>query len=430
MKKFFHFDELKTTYRKEILGGLSTFSAMAYIIIVHPTIMQQATLPFGAMMTVTILITALATLLMGLYPKIPLACAPAMGVSAYFAFTLVQKNQIPADQALGIVFLAALTIFILNLFQLRRKILNGIPEELIAGITGGIGLFLIAVGLKQLGILKVTSSGVINFFRVDNTVYIIFSIGLALIYFFEKLRIEAAFILSIFITWGVSIILGFAKVQGIVAMPPDLSSLFLFLKFPDTFSIKTFKAFLSIFLVTLFDSSAGLITMKKALPHEARGFSMQKALYPDAIGSIFGSLLGTSSLAIHLESLAGIKTGAKSGFAACIISLLFLLCLFFYPLASSIPQVASAPVVVAIGLLMAKQLKNLIRLHPLKVIAPLTFAIVMPLTLSLYQGFRFGFIIEALLSLFFPKKVPRSKVILIFGTLFLMELGIEYFLNY
>jgi AGZA family xanthine/uracil permease-like MFS transporter len=430
MKKFFHFEALKTNYKKETLGALSTFSAMAYIIIVHPTIMQQATLPFGPMMTVTILITAFATLLMGLYPKIPLACAPAMGVSAYFAFTLIQKNQIPANQALMIVFLAALTIFLMNVFQIRRKILNAIPDEMINGITGGIGLFLIAVGLKQLGILKVNSFGVVNFHQVDTGIYIIFFIGLGLIYFFEKLKIEAAFILSIFITWAVSIILGFAKLKGIVALPPNPSSLFFYLSFPEVISLKYFKAFLSIFLVTLFDSSAGLITMKKALPIEARSFSMQKALYPDAIGSLFGSLMGTSSLAIHLESLAGIHSGAKSGFAACLISLLFLSCLFFYPLASSIPQVASAPVIVAIGILMAKQLKPLFALHPLKMIAPFAFAIVMPLTLSLYQGFRFGFIIEAFLSLAFPKKVPRSKVVIIFGGLFLIEGIFEYFLKY
>jgi AGZA family xanthine/uracil permease-like MFS transporter len=430
MKDFFNFSALKTTYKKELIGALSSFSAMVYIIIVHPTILAEAGLPFGSIMTVTILVTAISSFLMGILGKIPLAVAPALGVSAYFSFTLIQKNHLPLSYGLFIVFLAATCILVMNFLGLRKKILDEIPEELASGITGGIGLFLIMVGLKQINLIKVGSLGLIVFNRFDTPIVLLTLFGVLLIYLFEKLKIESAFILSILINWAIAIIIGYATLKGIVAMPPSFSSTLFLLSAPSYFSFDLVKGFLSIFLVTLFDSSAGLLTLRKLLPKEAKNFNLQRALYPDAIGSFFGSLLGTSSMAIHIESLAGVQAGAKSGLTACLIGLLFLSCLFFYPLASSIPAFASAPVIIAIGVLMAKQLKVLELQSPIKKIAPILTAIMMPLTLSLYQGFKIGFITLGILSLLQPKKIKRSKMIFIFFVLFVFEQGFELLSDY
>lgn len=425
MKDFFEFTTKKTTYKKEFIGALSTFSAMVYIIIVHPTILQSGSLPFGPIMTVTILITAFSTLLMGLLGKVPLAVAPGLGVSAYFTFTLVQKNHLPAPQALFIVFLAAVIILIMNIFKLRKKILESISEELIIGITGGIGLFLIMVGLKQIGAVTTNSSGIISFLKVDPSIAFLTIFGLGMIFVFQKLQIEAAFILSILINWGLSIIFGYAKLNGLFAMPPAIDSVLFFLHPPSYISFDFLKGLLSIFLVTIFDSSAGLLTLKKSLPKEARNFNMQRALYPDAIGSCIGSLMGTSSLAIHLESMAGIHSGARSGFTSVIISLLFICCLFFYPLASSIPTYASSPVIIGIGLIMAKQLKQLLQMEKIFMVAPVLMALTMPITLSLYQGFKVGFITTAILCFTYPKKIKRSPVVIVFSLLFLIEMFLE-----
>ena len=425
MKTYFKFDELRTTYKKEFIGAFSTFSAMVYIIFVHPSILSTAGLSFGAVMTVTILITAFSTFLMGMLGKVPFAVAPAMGVSAYFSFTLIQKNHLAASIGLFIIFLAALCILFMNFFHLRKKILNSIPDELLIGITGGIGLFLIAVGLKQIGIVTLNGYGFITLNSVDPAILTLSALGLFLIFLFQRLRWDAAFILSILINWIISCAFGLSNLDGIFAFPPSIKDTFFLLELPKTFSYEFFKGFLSIFLVTLFDSSAGLISLKKSLPKEAQNFDMQKALYPDAIGSLTGSLLGTSSLAIHLESMAGIHGGARSGFASIIVSGLFLSCLFFYPLASSVPTFASAPVIISIGLLMARQLKELLHLPWIKKITPFTTAIIMPLTLSLYQGFKLGFILLGLIGIIFPKKMPISKTIFVFFILFAFEQILE-----
>jgi AGZA family xanthine/uracil permease-like MFS transporter len=394
---------------------------MAYIIVVHPKMLQEASLPFGPMMTVTILITALATLMMGVVAKTPFACAPAMGVSAYFTFTLVQKNQLPVQEALFVAFIASFAILLLTLLKIRKRLIGALPSELSSGITGGIGLFLVTVALKQIGAVQLSSWGFMTWQSIPSRVTFLFLFGFLLIAAFERMRVQAALILSLLITWLLAWVLGFAQVDQLVAWPPSIEPLFLTLKYPSSLSFPLLKGLLSIFLVILFDSSAGLIVMKKALPEEAQKFSLQKALYPDATGSVIGSLLGTTPLAIHLESLAGIRSGARSGLTACIIALLFLSCLFLYPLASSIPQVASAPVVAAIGLLMAKELRQLFKLDKISAIAPWVFAIMMPLTMSIYQGFRAGFIVRLILSRIFNRKIEKSPLMDAFGAIFFIE---------
>jgi AGZA family xanthine/uracil permease-like MFS transporter len=427
LAEFFKFSSLQTNFKNEILGALSTFSAMVYIIVVHPTLLSQAGLPFGPVMTTTILITALSSLLMGLLGKVPLAIAPAMGVSAYFTFTLVQRNGLPVEEALFTVFCAALALVILNFFQLRRKILNAIPESLLIGITGGIGLFLIAVGFKQIGIVALSDSGLLTLVKPAPIPLFFSAMGLLCIALFDRLRLQASFILTILLIWALAYITGQTSPSAILALPPSIAPILGKLAPPSQIHYAFFKGLLSIFLVTLFDSSAGLMTLKKVLPKPAQNFDMQKALYPDAIGSLLGSYLGTSSLAIHLESMAGIKAGGRSGLTAVIVSCCFILCLFFYPLASSIPLYASAPVVIAIGFMMSKQLVHLKDFSRSQWMVPLLTALIMPMTLSLYQGFRLGFIALGLLSIVCPKIWGRSALIRCLGGVFFIEWLMEYF---
>ncbi len=430
MKEYFQFKALKTTYQKEWIGALTTFSAMAYILVVQPGLMQQIGLPFGPVMTATILITAFSTFLMAILGKIPVAVAPALGITAYFTFSIVQKNGFSVGEGFFMILIASSALLILNFLGLRRKILEEIPEELTIGIISGIGLFLTVVGLKQIGLIQAGSHGWITLKKIDPAIFFLSLFALFLIFLFRKLKIEAAFILSVLITWGLSIILGYATLINVVALPPSIKPILFLPTPPSEWSILFFKSTLSIFLVTLFDSSAGLITLRKQLSHPDRRFSLQKALYPDAVGSLIGSLIGSSSLAIHLESLAGIHSGSKTGFTALMISLLFLSCLFFYPLASSIPTFASAPCLIAIGLLMAEELKNLKNIPLMRRFVPILIAAIMPLSLSLYLGFKVGFLLSGLLSLIGPKIFPRSKLIFLFFALFTIESVLESIFNF
>jgi AGZA family xanthine/uracil permease-like MFS transporter len=423
MNTFFNFHHLKTTYKKELIGAFSTFSAMVYIIVVHPTILSEAGLPFGAVMTTTIIVTAFATLLMSLLAKLPFAVAPGMGVSAYFTFTVIQKNHLPISLGLFVIFLSSLIIIVLNIFNIRKKILDEIPDVLIYGITGGIGLFLIAVGLKHINIIQVTeTTHTFNFKDLVSIPMLLTIFGLGIIYLFEKLGLTFGFILVILTNWIIALIFNLVPYHGIVAFPPSIAPIFCKFSPVGALSFDFFKAFFSIFLVTLFDSSAGLITLKRMLPVEAQHFSMKKALFPDCIGSFAGSFLGTTSLAIHLESMAGVHSGSKSGFSALCISGLFLLCLFFYPLASTVPTFASAPVIMAIGFMMTKQLKNLKGHAKIDWIVPIIAALVMPFTMSLYMGFEVGFVGYTLIQIAKGKYRSVSPVVYTLSSLFFLEI--------
>ena len=422
MNAFFNFNLLKTTYKKELIGAFSTFSAMVYIIVVHPTILSEAGLPFGAVMTTTIIITACATLLMSLLAKLPFAVAPGMGVSAYFTFTVIQKNHLPISLGLFVIFLSSLIIIVLNIFNIRKKILEEIPDILIYGITGGVGLFLVAIGLKHIDIIQVSdATHSFNFKDLLSIPVLLTAFGLAVIYFLEKLGITFAFILVILTNWVLALIFNLVPYNGLVALPPSIAPIFCKFSPVGAFSFDFFKAFFSIFLVTLFDSSAGLITLKRMLPKEAQHFSMKKALYPDCIGSFIGSFLGTTSLAIHLESMAGVHSGSRSGFSALCISGLFLLCLFFYPLASTIPTFASAPVIMAIGIMMAKQLKNLKGHAKIDWVVPILAALVMPFSMSLYMGFQVAFIGYTLIQTARGKYKSISPAVYSLSSLFFIE---------
>jgi AGZA family xanthine/uracil permease-like MFS transporter len=421
LKNFFPHD---IDYKIETLAGLSTFVTMAYVLVINATILSEAGMDFGAVMVATILSTVFATLMMGLLTNFPMAIAPGMGVSAYFTFSIVLKQGKTWQQALGAVCIAALILLILNLFKVRQKILTEIPFTLRRAITAGIGLFLICIGLKQTGILMQGKNIVVlgPFLLVESLLTLL---GLAVIIVLERFRVRSAYILSILLNWGVALLLGFVKFEGIVALPPTLCPTFLKLDFSHLFQLDFLGILFSIFLVTLLDSSAGLITLAHLggfVDKRGRIVKAQRALFPDAVGSMLGAVLGTGSLAIHLESAAGIKTGGRTGFVAFVVSLCFLACLFLYPFISTIPHFASAPVLIAIGWLMFKDLFTISWKKWEEMIPALLTVIIMPLTLSIYRGFVVGFISYSLLKLLRGKIKEVHPLCWILSLLFLIHM--------
>jgi len=388
--------------RQEFIGGISTFATMAYVLVVNASILSDAGMDFGSVMVATIIITAFASMLMGLMTNFPIAIAPGMGVSGYIAYTLVPVHGKTWQEALGAVFIVGIILLLLNAFKIRQKFIHVIPMAMRQATAGGVGLFLIVVGLKHVGIIKMTSSGIVALDHILTIEALLMLMGVALILILEFFKIRSAFIITIIVSWIMGIVLGLTSFEGFVSWPPSLKPTWLQLEFKFPFSLDYFSLLFSIFLVTLLDSSAALIVLAKQanlLDEKGHIKKAQRALMPDALGTIFGSLIGTGSLAIHLESAAGIRAGGKTGLVPILVGLCFLACLFFYPIMVTIPHFAPAAVLIVLGYLMFKEVYK-VSWRVLTESLPVFITLVtMPLTMSIYNGFIFGFASYSFLKL-------------------------------
>lgn len=397
MKKFFGYTSLK----KELLAGFSTFATMVYVTAINPSILSDAGLNFGAALVATILVTVFATALMGLSANYPVGIAPGMGVSAFFTYSLVQKLGYSWQSMLALCAIVAALLLLLHLCHIRRKVISAMPPSLSRGITAGIGLFLITIALKEIGALKAGPIW-IEMGALWTVPMLMLMIGVSLISLLLYFGINAAFILSILALWVAGLWMGEATWQGIVSWPPSLKPTLLAFDFSSLCSFDMLRPFFSLFLIALFDSSAGLIILARQaglVDKQGQPLRPQRALFPDALGSLVGSAIGSATLAIHLESAIGIRAGGRTGLSACIVALLFLLCLFFYPLFASLPHFATAPVLVILGIMMTKEARKIQWRDATEWLPALIGGLTMPLTLSIYNGFLFGFLTYALLKL-------------------------------
>ncbi len=422
IERLFKVKEHSSTIRLEILAGLTTFSSMAYILVVNPTILSIGGMNFGAVLVATIIVTTIASIGIGVLGNLPFAAGPGMGVSVYITYSIILTYGGMWQEALAGVMITSIALLVLNYFHLRIKILNAIPKMLIKAIVSGVGLFLIFVALREIGIIKPSIKGFIVVGDLLTLEVALAILGLIIIGVLDFFSIKGSFIIGIVSIWVISLIVGKANYQGIIALPPSLDPSFLKLDF-SRFNQWVFWRFtFSIFFVTLFDSSAAIITLKKFLHRQITGKREHLTLYSDAFGSFVGSLIGTGSLAIHLESALGIKVGGKTGLTSVVVGLCFLLCLFFYPLISSIPTFASSPILIILGIMMNKELRYINWKDVTDVIPTLIVIFTMPLTFSIFLGFAYGFISFTIIKLIFGKFKEITPLCLLLSIFFLLQL--------
>ena len=428
--RLFKLDELKTNIKTELIAGLSTFATMVYVIAVNPAILADAGMDFGAVLVATIITTAFATALMGLLPNFPIAIAPAMGVSAFFTYSIVIGENRPWQSVLAVVCLVAITLVIFHIFHFRRKILEKLPRALSLGATSGIGLFLACVGLKEVGLIKM-GSFFITFGTFAPLECLLLLAGTAFALILMRLHVKSSFILAILLIWFLAILTGLTRFQGIVSFPPSIKPTLAALDFSNIWTLGYLKIYFSILLVAIFDSCAGLLILAHQAGLTDEGGKIlraQRALLPDALGSLLGSFIGTTTLAIHLESSSGIRAGGRSGLTALFVSLFFICCLFFYPLVSSIPHFASASVLIILGGIMFCEVFLLNWKFPSDWIPAVLALVTMPITLSIYNGFLVGFITYPLMKVFSGQAKQISAVVWIFFLAFCVQLGLSIFL--
>lgn len=436
LSSFFRLRENNTTVKKEILAGLTTFSTMAYILVVNPVILSKAGMPFEAQITATALAAVAGTLVMAFYAKLPIALAPGMGLNAFLAYTIVLRMGYTWQFALTAVFLEGLLFIFLSLFRIREAIIDSIPINLKHAISVGIGLFIALIGMVNAGIVE-TGMTYIGNNQLDGVIVkmgniksagpIIAMIGLLVSAVLMFKNVNAALLIGIAVATVAGIPLGLTQLPvggKVMSLPPSISETFMQLKFEKIFSLDMLVILFTLLMVNLFDtvgtliglcSKAGLLDKNGKIPQAKR------ALLADAIGTTVGSILGTSVVAAYVESASGIATGGRTGLTAFTVACLFILALFFAPLFAMIPAAATAPALIIVGMLMMSAVKQ-IEFNDVTEAVPAFLAIVMmPYTYSIAEGIVFGMLSYVLLKLFSGRKKEISPVMYVLSVLFLIS---------
>ena len=414
-ERFFRLREHHTNVRREVIAGVTTFAAMAYILAVNPGILSAAGMDKGAVLTATALAAAVTTAAMGLLTNYPLALAPGMGINAFFAFTMCLKEGVPWPAALGIMFWEGVLFLLLSAGGIRRRIVDAIPSGLKVAIGCGIGLFIAFIGLKNGGIIVADPATFVGLgdFR-QPAVWLVF-LGIVLTALLIGRGVRGAIILSIIILTLIGLALPAlpgSPVPGhvtnlptaLVGTPASLAPTFFKLDFGYVFThfAKALPLMLTLLVVEVFDNLGTLMTVTRRaglLDKDGNLPRLGRAFAADAGAAMFGSLLGTSTTTTYIESAAGVEEGGRTGLTSLTVSVLFLLALFFTPLILAIPAAATAPALVIVGVFMMQGVTE-IDWKDFAVAVPATLTILtMPLTFSISEGIAVGFFVYVVLML-------------------------------
>lgn len=410
MKNFFNFDELGTNYRREIIGGLTTFLSMAYILVVNPLTLSLESVPdlpadmrmdAGAVFVATALAAAVGSLFMGLIAKYPIGLAPGMGLNAFFAYTVILTYGIPWQTALTGVLFSGIIFIILSLTGLREMIINAIPAQLKFAVGAGIGLFIAFLGFQNARIIANNDATLTGIGDLSQPATLLAIFGLILTVGLMVLNVKGAIFFGMLITAVVGMIFKVVPLpDGVIGSIPDVSPTFGAAFQPlmnDPASLMTIQflvVVLTFLFVDFFDTAGTLIAVaqKAGLMKGDKLPRAGKALLADSLATVTGAIFGTSTTTSYVESTAGVAAGARTGFAAVVTGVLFLVSLLFYPLLSVITSAVTAPALIIVGVLMVSALGH-IEWNRFEIAVPAFLTVIMmPLGYSIATGIAVGFI--------------------------------------
>ncbi|WP_330111298.1 NCS2 family permease [Cetobacterium somerae] len=425
MEKLFQLKEHGTTVKQEIIAGVTTFLTMAYIIFVNPSILSMTGMDKGALITVTCLASAIGTAITAFWVNAPLAMAPGMGLNAFFTFTLVLGNGATWEQALGVVFISGVIFLALTFSGLREKIIDAIPAEIRLAVGAGIGLFIAFIGMQGMGLIVSNPATVVALGKFNLNV-VLGLVGFAIMGFLEMKKVKGGILIGIVATTVLGIIFGAVQLPSqIISMPPSPAPIALKLDVLGAIKPIFLGSIFSFMFVDLFDSLGTIM----ACAHEAEMIdekgkikNVSKILEADAIATVIGSLLGTSTTTTFVESASGIAVGGRTGLTALTTAVLFVISLFFSPIIGVVPAFATAPALILVGVYMFKNLLD-IDFHNIEVAIPCFLIIIMmPLTYSISIGISFGFISYILVCLFGGKITHVKPIMWAIGFFSVVEL--------
>lgn len=395
LDRHFKISERNSTVSKEVMGGITTFLAMSYIIIVNPSLLSLTGMDRGALITVTCLASAIGTFLAAIIANAPFALAPGMGLNAFFTYTLCLEKGIDWTVSLGVVFLSGLVYLVLSFGGIREKIANSIPFTIKIAVGAGIGMFITLIGLKSMG-LVVSNEATLVGLGAWGKPTLIGVIGFMIAAILEIKRVKGGLLIAIVITTIMGIIAGDVSMpEKILSLPPSIAPIAFKLDILGALKLSLAGPIFSFMFVDLFDSLGTLMACSREMnivDKEGKIEGLGKMLYSDVSSTLIGSVLGTSTVTIFVESGAGVSAGARTGLASVVTGICFLLSLFFTPLVSIVPPYATATALIVVGSYMFKQVREL-EFDNLKTLFPsFVIIVMMPLTYSISAGLGLGFL--------------------------------------
>lgn len=427
IEALFKLRENNTDVRTEILAGITTFLTMAYIIFVNPDILSKAGMPRDAVFVATCVAAAIGTLLMAFLANYPIALAPGMGLNAYFAFGVVLGMKYTWQVALGCVFISGVIFLILSALPVREWIVNAIPKSLKMAIAAGIGLFLALIALQGAKVVVAHPATLITAGDLKSWPVILAALGFVLIVALEYRKVPGGVIIGVLAVTVVSALLGVSSFAGVVSTPPSIAPVFLQMDITGALNVGLVTVVFAFLFVDLFDNSGTLI----ALAHRA-GFLQKdgtvprlgRALLADSSAAMIGAAIGTSTTTSYIESASGINAGGRTGLTAVVVAVLFLLALFFAPLAGSVPPWATAPALLYVACLMAHGLIEIDWNDVTESAPAMVTALTMPFTFSIAEGIAFGFITYAAIKIAAGRIGDVHPAIGILAVLFIIKFAV------
>ncbi|AHG87080.1 adenine permease PurP [Bibersteinia trehalosi USDA-ARS-USMARC-190] len=425
LEKLFRLSEKGTNVKTEIIAGITTFFTMVYIVFVNPSILGVAGMDTQVVFVTTCLIAAFGTIAMGLFSNLPIALAPAMGLNAFFAFVVVQKLGFSWQVGMGTIFWGSVGLFILTVLQVRYWFMSAIPLGLRVGIGAGIGLFIALIGFKNMGLVVANPATLVALGELHDPKVLMGILGFFIIVVLAAKNVHSGVLISIVAVTALALIFDpDVKFNGVISTPPSLDAVVGQVDIAGALDTALLGIIFSFMLVNLFDSSGTLIavTDKAGIADKQGKFpKMKQALYVDSISAMAGSYMGTSAISTYIESGSGVSVGGRTGLTAITVGVLFLLTIFFSPLASVVPAYATAGALVFVGILMASSLIE-VQWDDLTEATPafITTAM-MPFTYSITEGIAFGFISYCVMKTFTGRLKEINPAVAVVSLLFVIK---------
>ena len=423
-ERFFGLAQRGTDVRTEVTAGATTFLTMAYIAFVNPQILSDAGMPFEAVFVATCLAAAFSTLVMGLYANYPIALAPGMGLNAFFAYGVVLGLGHRWEVALGAVFVSGVLFLVLSVLPVRRWIVEAIPQGLKLAIAAGIGLFLGVIALKNAGIIQASEATLVTTGELMAPGPVLSLLGFCAIAALAARRVPGAALIGMLGVAAAGLILGVSEWKGVASLPPDPTPTLLALDIAGALQAGMLAVILTFLIVDLFDTTGTLIGVAhqaELLDDRGQLPRIERALIADSTGTVGGALLGTSPVTSYIESAAGASAGGRTGLTAVTVAGLFLACLFFAPLAGSIPPYATASAILYVACLMARPLVDVNWRDVTESAAAIMTVIAIPLTFSIADGIGIGFLSYVLIKVMAGRWRECSPTLIAVALLFAVK---------
>ena len=434
LEKYFNYKKHKTNFRTEVVAGVTTFLTMAYIMFLNPFILsgefagpEKGFFEFGAVFTATIVATAIACFIMAFYGKTwPIGLAPGMGINAFVAFGVVAGMGYTPQEALGAVLVAGVLFLVISLTPIRAWLINSIPRSLKLGIGAGIGGFLAIIGLEIMGVVGDHPVTLVTLGDIKNPLVLLGCLAFVSMIVMEKMKVRGNIIIGILVFSAIAWVSGLAKFNGVVSSPPPMTYLFAF-DLGAAFTAGMSTVIFTLLFIDFFDTAGSLTSVANVAGKVGKDGKVQdinKAMLSDSVGTVAGSLMGTTTVTSYVESGAGVKAGGKTGMTSLVIGVLFLACLFFSPLATSLPKEIDGAALLYVAVLFIRNITD-IDWDDIAESAPAVLAFIsMPLTYSISHGIALSFIAYALIKIFTGKFNTTSPAIWLIAVLSVVSFAV------